>query len=171
MIPQSRMSVHIPPLLDQLKKQYGQVSIVETGTIRNTNVRYATGDGWSTYWIAKWVKENNGTFVSIDIDPITAQNFMVRHDLQNSVKFYRGNSLLLLPQIVGPIHFVLLDSANDAKHILKEFKLVEGSATIIVIDDVIMDSPDVVKGHQVVPYAQARGHRVELKDRLAIIRL
>lgn len=166
-VPQSRMSRQLLPILDSLKTKYHPLRIVETGSIRNPNVRYATGDGWSTFWIAKWVSQNGGSFTSIDLDTQPAYNFLLRRGLHKHVTLKRGSSLDILPTI-DFAHLILLDSANDADLVLAEFKLVESKAKIIIIDDVIMDSQEVVKGHKVVPYAKEKYH-VEIKDRLAIV--
>lgn len=167
-VPISRM-INLIPILNTLKQKEDLI-IVETGAIRNPNLKYAVGDGWSTYWIAKWVKENGGKFISIDLDTRVAKEFITKLGLQNFVNFLEGNSLELLPTLPTQVSLVLLDSANDADHILAEFLLIENRARVCVIDDTIMGSTEVVKGQKVIPYAQKK-YNIKFKDRLAIIEL
>lgn len=168
----SRMA-RLPQYLDELKNKFGTINCLETGTIRNTANEYREGDGWSTWHIAKWIKHNGGNFMSIDLYTGVADRFLRQKGLQDYVKLVQKDSLQAIAAVTVPLHFVLLDSANDADLILDEFRLVEPKVVkggIVVIDDVIMDDIHVVKGHKVVPYARKKGYGVMIKDRLAVVR-
>lgn len=164
-----------------LEKEIGEavkgtgLVIVETGTIRNAAPQYATGDGHSTLGIAEAIaKHRNGKhrFYSIDLDVSVADSVLEEHGLRKYVVLIKGNSLEELRRF-DRIDFAYLDSANDAAHILAEFKIVEGKANggmTVVVDDVYMNSSDVVKGHLVVPYAISKGYSVEIRDGQAVIK-
>lgn len=167
----SRMK-KLPELLDTLSFQ--RINILETGTIRNVNPEYAIGDGHSTLWIAKWIREQDKpvNFYSIDKDVSVAYKYLQELGYLPEVNLIKSNSLIWLDKYIPPeVHFALLDSANDAQNTLNEFKLVEPRMVkggIVVIDDVIMHSKDVKKGHKVIPYAQTK-YRVEVVNRLGIV--
>lgn len=167
----SRMTI-IPTYLTALKARFGLLNIVETGTIRNTNKDYVEGDGHSTLHIAEWIKHNGGNFTSIDLYTEVAKRYLTSHNLQNFVKFEQGDSRRILAEMTKPLHFVLLDSANDVDVILGEFKLVEPLVVdggIVMVDDVYMDSVNVVKGHKVIPYAREKYRVYLIGNGLAVI--
>lgn len=168
----SRM-LRLPQLLDVLKERFDKLTIVETGTIRNVSEPYREGDGWSTLHIARWLVNNPGhSFTTIDLDTSVAENFLRTKRLNQYVNFVQADSLTALPKLPDTLHFVLLDSANDAKLTLAEFIIVEQRIPrggIVVIDDVIMDSKEVLKGHLVIPYVKNAGYKVVIANRLGIV--
>lgn len=160
----SRMTAIIP-YLNKLKQTYPVLNILETGTIRNTAAEYVTGDGHSTVHIAEWVKLHGGRFTSIDLYTGVADRYLSELGLRDNVTLVQSNSLLAIAAVTTPLHFVLLDSANNADLILAEFRLVAPKVVkggIVMIDDVNMTSVSIVKGHKVVPYAREQGYTVEL---------
>ena len=170
----SRMTI-IPKYLDELKLRFDcPLTIIETGTIRNTAPQYHDGDGHSTLYIAAWVKLNGGNFYSIDLYTGTCEEYLSMVGLDSHVKFRQQDSITAINDIKAPIHFALLDSANVAQLTLDEFKAIESKlipGSTVIIDDVIMDSKDVVKGHKVVPYIKEKGYPYVIQDRLCIIRI
>lgn len=159
------MSRFVKNVIPLLKKD---MLVVETGTIRNTKPEYADGDGWSTLHLAEW---GLGDIFSIDLDVSICREFLTERGLIDRVHLMQGSSLDNLIHF-SDIDLAYLDSANDAELILAEFKLVEtrmAKGGIVVIDDVLMDDREVVKGHLVVPYARQK-YQVELKNRMAIVR-
>lgn len=173
----TRMQQTIIPLLNQLRQRNvsKQLHILETGTIRNTNPEYRVGDGWSTYYIAQWVADNPPVrFLSIDLDVSVMTRFMRNQGLIDYVTPVQSDSVAFLSTFRQPIDFLLLDSANDADVILNEFRAAESklvAGSVVVIDDVMMQSKDVVKGHKIVPYLQAKygNAAVKLTDRMAYL--
>jgi len=170
-----RIGLLLEELIRKLDTDKGLV-IVETGTIRNAADQYANGDGHSTYHIALLMKDRRADkhrFYSLDHETAVANAFLIEKGLREFVTLVRGDSLQELARF-SAIDFAYLDSANDAAHILAEFKIVEkkmvpGNA-VVVIDDVCMGSKAVVKGHLVIPYAREKGYDVLIRDGQAVIK-
>lgn len=156
-----------------------KLDIVETGTIRGDGDNYAQNDGWSTVTFAEWVKKNGGSFTSIDLDVSTAEKVLKRKKLRDHVQLVQGHSLEALAAIVqdnaiadpddaeqvGALDVAFLDSDNDASLIFHEYLIVKKvmrSPGLIIVDDVDIVSTEVVKGHEILPYARANGipHRI-----------
>lgn len=156
--------------LEELQESRGDLVIVEIGTIRNVTSAYEEGDGHSTRLIAEFIRDSgrNHSFTSIDLETNVARGYLERLHLSQYVTLVEGNSLDVLPTI-NQADVVYLDGANDAEAVLKEFKIVENIPhVVVVVDDVDMDSAEVVKGHEVVPYAQDK-YDVTIKGRQARI--
>lgn len=165
----SRFNQQVLPILRQMESK--NLVVVETGTIRNTKLEYADGDGWSTLHLAKWNLGKNHQIYSIDLYTEVCERFLAENHLSDRIILKQGSSLDHLATF-DQIDFAYLDSANDAQLILDEFQLVENRMSkggVVVVDDVIMNSKDVVKGHLVVPYARKK-YDVTLLNRQAVIR-
>lgn len=167
----------INELRDTLKRN---VTIVETGSMRNTTVSatldYRRGDGWSTFYIARYCMLNPGNvFYSIDLDTSIARAFLQKHGLiggkDDYCYFYEGDSRVVLAELlkhgVRP-DIVYLDSANDADLILAEFKLVEPYAKIIIVDDVDPANTELQKGLKVLPYIENKYLYKQLERQLKV---
>ena len=141
-------------IIKELEKLGENPTIIETGTIRNTKQEYAEGDGHSTLHIARWIKENGGTFHSIDLHIATSMKYITQLGLAKYVNYHQGNSLNVLPKLKGDLYY--LDSANDADLILEEFKLVEPHAKTVIIDDVDPNNPELQKGLKVISYIDGK---------------
>jgi predicted O-methyltransferase YrrM len=161
--------------LNQLKQIYGDVVVVETGSIRNVKPEYIVGDGHSTHLIAQWIKANGGNFFSIDLDTSVAKKYLTELNLINWVQLIQMNSVNFLNKLKQDgvkLNLAYLDSANDPDLILAEFKIVESMMTpegIIIIDDCIPDHPELLKGNAAIPYAKSQGYKVNLKARQGVI--
>ena len=153
------------------------LDILETGTIRGAGENYQRGDGWSTITFAEYVKANGGTVTSVDLNIDTAATVLKAHRLASNVKLVKSSSVDLLetmaakksPTSKGVLDVAFLDSENDAELTLREFRTVSllmRSPGLIMIDDVDMASKEVVKGHQVVPWLDAKGvtYRIVQRD-------
>lgn len=170
----TRASVVVDYIKELEENLQRDLVIVETGTIRNTDEIYKEGDGWSTYYICRYLKESNYNhkFYSIDLDVSISRKFLTEQGLVEYVNLLAEHSVTALSSF-RHIDLAYLDSANNAELILMEFKRVENSLSksgVVIVDDVIMDSELIVKGHKVVPYATEKGFTVEIKNRQAIIR-
>lgn len=168
----SRMKT-LPTILAELHKTFGPLTIIETGTIRNMAPEYHAGDGWSTVYISEFVRAHGGDFTSVDLDISTAKKMLGSLDLAGYCKLVQYDSLMWLrDKAPQGIHFALLDSANDANHTFREFELVRPKMVaggIIVIDDVIPGSREVVKGQRVYSLVQRKGLKHKLDGRLLFI--
>lgn len=154
----------------ELEDKMGKLIIVETGTIRNAASQYVIGDGYSTEIIARYIKnsEHKHDFYSVDLDISVCQKYLQNRSLLSYVKLVQSDSINFL-QNFGKVDFAYLDSGNDAQLILNEFKLVEGTAKIVVIDDCVPGSHELLKGNLVIPYVKAKGYRFQLTNRQGII--
>lgn len=154
------------------------LDILETGTIRNTGEQYRVNDGWSTLTFAEDVAAYGGSLTAIDLDVSAAQQVINDHELWACVTFHQGHSIAVLAGMLaassamdgvgGVTDVALLDSDNDASLILHEYMIVRymmRSPGVIMVDDVDMSSTGVTKGHQIVPYLDARGipYRTEMR--------
>lgn len=164
------------------------LSIVETGTIRNTGENYRVNDGWSTLTFAEDIQGHGGSLVTIDLDVSAAREVLTSRGLDYVVSFHEGHSIDALSGMlanaygsakrtsggkltlggVGFVDVAFLDSDNDAALILHEYLLVRRmvrSPGLIMVDDVDMRSTDVVKGHGIVKWLEAEGTPYRLEKR------
>lgn len=155
--------------LDAFRERSGrnQLDILETGTIRGAGDNHKQGDGWSTVTFAEYAKVNGGSVTSIDLNIDTAIQVLKTHRLASQVKLIKGMSVEIIQAmtarkgrpISGSLDVVLLDSGNDAALTLREYLAVKPlmrSPGLVIVDDVDMESEEVVKGHEIVPFIQAR---------------
>ena len=162
-----------------------ELDIVETGTIRGDGENYRINDGWSTLTFAEWAKENGGQVTSIDLDVSTAKRVLEDRELLAQVTLMQGHSVDVLSTIVaqawghvkknnkgvpvsldeGFFDVAFLDSDNNGALIFHEYLVVKKivrSPGLIIVDDVDITSTEVVKGHEILPWAQANNipHRI-----------
>lgn len=158
--------------LNRLQPIYGNLTIIETGTIRNVDPEYILGDGHSTHLVAQWVSKNGGNFYSIDLDISIAHTYLKKLGLRKHVNLRAGDSTEILQTFNTPVHLVYLDSGNDADLILSEFKAIENLVVnegVVIVDDCEPGSDELLKGNAVIPYAKTKGYKVNLKPRQAVI--
>ncbi len=139
--------------------------IVETGTIRE-DVPPPYPDGHSARMFGKFVADHGGAFYSIDND-IEAVNVCRRimereYPDNDNINIVHSDSVEFLEKFGWPIDVLYLDSANDAKLILKEAKTAIGNLhrnSVILIDDVVALNPEMGlrKGELVTPYLEKQG--------------
>jgi hypothetical protein len=154
-----------------LELKYGDLVIVETGTIRNAASRYMLGDGYSTEIIARYLKASQykHEFYSVDLNTYTAQQYLKNRNLLVQVNLVQSDSVAFLQNFGKTINLAYLDSDNDATLALQEFQAIEGKMRgVVIMDDCDMDSHELVKGHLVIPYAQGK-YKVELFERQGVI--
>lgn len=155
--------------------QHTALDIIETGTIRSSEERYRTGDGWSTLAIAKYVQEHGGTATSVDLDVSTAREVLANHpgQLDQYVNLIEGHSIQVLTRLAmsgRKFDVALLDSDNDSQLILDEYLVVSAMLRrpgVLMVDDVDLDSSLVVKGHKLVPWLESEGVPYEITQREA----
>lgn len=131
----------------------GPIRIVETGTIRGDSEHSRTGDGWSTEFFAKRIRDLYqrdphavASFcASIDLDCRVAQTVLERLHLDPFVTLITAYSITGLMTwahyVPGVIDVVLLDSDNDATLIFSELLVamqIVRPGGLILIDDVRM---------------------------------
>lgn len=151
------------------------LSILETGTIRNEGEQYQMNDGWSTVTFAEDVRDNGGSFRSIDLHIGASENVLSSLGLREYVQLYKGYSvdvlagMLELADTVRPaFDVVLLDSDNDGVLILDEFFAVRrmmNPGALLLVDDVDLQSTGVVKGHMIAPWLDSVGATYRIETR------
>lgn len=149
------------------------LDIIETGTIRGAEDRYRTGDGWSTIAFAEHVRNNAGSFTSIDLDVSTARAVLADHldHLDRYVNLVEGHSIQVLAHAAASGQrpdVVLLDSDNDSQLILHEYLIVSAMLNrpgLLIVDDVDLESELIVKGHKLVPWLDREGVLYEIVQR------
>lgn len=150
-----------------------RLDILETGTIRGTTENYRVGDGWSTITFAEHVKANSGSLTSIDLDISNAELVLKDKRLTKYVNLIKGSSVQEINALASgktratkrSVDVAFLDSGNDASLTFSEYLTVREimrTPGLIIVDDVDMNSHEVVKGHEIVPFLQAQGieHRI-----------
>lgn len=157
---------------DRIKRD--DLNILETGTIRGATDNYRTGDGWSTLAFADHVRDHGGSFTSIDLDIDVSQAVVAEHELTDYVKLVKGYSIDVLANMVRwnsvQLDVVLLDSDNDSNLILHEYLVVRQlirPGGIVLVDDVSLESTDILKGHTIVPWFDTYGTKYRIETRHA----
>lgn len=158
--------------LDAFRTKTGraELSILETGSIRNTGEEYHQNDGWSTLTFAEYVRDNGGSLISIDLDTAAADEVLTRHDVRRFVMLVEGDSVETIGRLKPStaLDVVLLDSENDAELIMREFIAVKERTVrpaLFLVDDVEPGSTSVVKGHQILPWLTEAGVPYRLERR------
>ena len=152
-------------LLKEYHVRFGDFTIVETGTIRDTSARYELGDGHSTKHICTFVKEHpHCVFYSIDLHTDVCNDYLKKKNLRQYVQLIEGNSLDILPTLSFDIAY--LDSDNDSELIFKEFVIAKNKGVkLIIVDDVDPSNPELKKGIQVMEYLDAHNLKYQLLPR------
>tara|TARA_Y100000004_G_scaffold18581_1_gene19137 strand:+ start:661 stop:1206 length:546 start_codon:yes stop_codon:yes gene_type:complete len=107
--------------------------IGEVGCARDPNGR--AGDGWSTFFWAKYLNKCGGELHCCDINQealdfvkssIPENNFKMNLHLMDGVKFLQENK---------PFDFVYLDGGNDPNQTKEQFITIKDETDIILVDD------------------------------------
>lgn len=144
------------------------LKLIETGCMRDLSLDSEFSDGWSTLYIARWVKNHpECDFHSVDLSANSIElahtaleaeglaKFCTFH-LQDSIKFL-GNQTW--------IDFAFLDSSDGLEHGLQEFRLaVSAGASLIMMDDI------QTKAAWAVKEARKFGWDVSYASRYAVLR-
>lgn len=164
----------ISDALAELRRRTGwdSLNILETGTIRNTEEEYHTGDGWSSLAFAEDVETNGGSLTSIDLDISHAQKVLGDRDLLAGVHLLTGYSIDVMGRMLAKknrYEVIFLDSDNDAQLILHELmlaRLMSRKGTLLMLDDIdLSGNSDAVKGLRAIPYLEAAGIDYKILDR------
>lgn len=151
------------------------LNILETGTIRNEGQQYQQNDGWSTVTLAEDVRDNGGSLTSLDLSVSASNNVLTSLGLREFVTLVEGYSVDTLAgmldyerQFRPQFDVVLLDSDNDGNLILHEFMVVRrmmAPGSLLLIDDVDLQSTGVVKGHAIAPWLEHHdiSYRIETR--------
>lgn len=160
-------------LLSELEDMFGDITIIEIGTIRNTSEAHAEGDGHSTRYIAEYVRDamNTHTFHSVDIKPDVCRKYLKELKLDKFVKLHRCAGADFLETFTDVAHLIYLDGENDAHNTLVQFLhareiLVDGG--IILIDDCFPESTEVVKAHEVLKHLVETKQHYEIENNMLI---
>ncbi len=135
-----------------------ELQILETGSIRQDTEAHRLGDGWSTLAFAENVIKHGGHVTSVDLDVSTARQVLTREGVIDDVTLRQGHSIDWMASMLGSgqrFDVILLDSDNDAQLILHEFMIAQKLLQrpgLIMVDDVVPGSKEVVKGHQLLPW-------------------
>lgn len=144
-------------LHDRLQRR---LVIFETGTIRSKKSEYHEGDGWSTFYIARRCRTARHKFYTIDLDTTVVTKFLWEKGLKPFVHIIEGDSVENLEMLINDMNiipdFVYLDSANDKNLIMEEFLTVADYAHVVMIDDCDLDSTELLKCHEAIPYAERK---------------
>ncbi len=174
----TRMQCGTPPgiiLQRVLDEMYdgNPLMIVETGTIRNTNVVAEFSDGWSTLHIARWVAEHSTEgptdceFHSVDLNANAielAHQMLEQEHLARFCTFHVQDSLKYLGSLTW-VDFVLLDSCDGLQHGVDEFRLAASAgASVIVMDDY------QTKAVWAVNEARETGWKYEQRGRYSVLK-
>lgn len=140
--------------------------IVETGCLRDTDPAACFSDGWSTYYIACWVRDHPGSFFSsVELDQenfFTCAQFLSGKNLfTDRVTLVSGDSLEFLQDKEADVY--LLDSCDGFEHGLEEFKAaMEHKPKAILMDD--LES----KGRYAKEYAEKLNIPIQQIDRYTV---
>lgn len=115
------------------------IRIVETGCMRDLSTTSETSDGWSTLYIARWVKEHpDCIFDSVDLNIGAielAHTALEAEGLAKYCNFHLQDSIKYLSSQTW-IDIAYLDSCDGLEHGLAEFRLAASTgASLIILDD------------------------------------
>lgn len=167
-------AINLVTLLRRLEFEFQRsLKIIETGTIRALGLQYEEGDGHSTRYIAEFINRSiyAHEFYSVDLDISTAKKYLSQLGLLKYVGLVQSDSIVFLTK-QQDVDFVYLDSANDPDHILAEFLTIKDSVNlggIVVIDDCIPVSHEVLKCHKVLPWLQEHNQKYEIIGRHLVV--
>lgn len=144
------------------------IKIFETGTMRDLAVDAEYGDGWSTLYIARWIKKHPGSsFESCDlnINAIELAHLALESEgLADCCTFRCQDSLKFLSNISWA-DFIFLDSCDGLDHGIQEFRLAASTgARLIVMDDYSSKALKAVKE------ARELGWQVSFAGRYSLLR-
>lgn len=141
--------------------------IIETGCMRDLGFMAEYGDGWSTINIARWLRDHQGTFESVDLDvnaielahaALEAEGLAkyCTFRLQDSIKFLSAQTWL---------DVAYLDSCDGLEHGLQEFRLAASAgARLVIMDDFS------TKASFAFNEAKKLGWNVSAVDRYSVLR-
>lgn len=150
---------------------WGDLHILETGTIRQDTEAHRLGDGWSTLAFAKEVQLRGGHVTSIDLHTDTANEVLEREGVLEHVTLREGYSIEWMASALAAgqqFDVILLDSENDPQLILHEFMVAQKLLSrpgLILVDDVVPGSSTVVKGQLLLPWLIARDQHYRITSR------
>lgn len=155
--------------LAELRTKLGRddLTMLETGAIRSSEIRFRDGDGWSTVALASNVKVHGGQTTSVDLDTSVASQVLASHGLGDCARLIDAHSIDTLAGFLAEgrkFDFILLDSDNDAALILHEWYLAKrlvNPGGIIMVDDVEPGSKEVLKGNDLIPHLNL--HKIPYK--------
>ncbi len=137
-------------------------------------------EGASTLYFARWCREANRKFISIDVEIDHLENARrLLNEQELEAELVHADGQEAISNLSVPIGLLYLDGSNDPNDTLEQFKAAEDKLTaraIVAIDDVQqIDSNSMGKGESAIPYARERGWEVELLDtdpgyRMAVLR-
>lgn len=184
------LKAELATLRERLADPAAALDILETGTIRDPGKNYQANDGWSTLTFAEDVAEHGGTLTAIDLDTTAATIVLTAYGLgeRDNITLLQGHSIETLAGVLanayartektntgelllggdGFLDVAFLDSDNHGALILHEYLVVRHlmrAPGLIMVDDVDMESADVTKGHQIVPWLDAHGIPYRLEKR------
>lgn len=134
------------------------LNILETGTIREDTSAHQQGDGWSTLAFAQDAHLTGGHVTSVDLRTEVADQVLTDRGMRSYATLEQGYSVAVMAELLARGHrydVILLDSENDAQLTLHEFFLalqLIRRPGLLLVDDVVLGSSTVVKGHQLVPW-------------------
>jgi predicted O-methyltransferase YrrM len=151
---------------------WGPLHILETGTIRNSDEEYRTGDGWSTLAFAEDIAVHGGTLTSVDLDTTHAEKVLEDQGQMEQVNLLTGYSIDVLGRMLAKkqrYDVIFLDSDNDSQLILHELmlaRLMARRGALLMLDDIDLEGrSDAVKGLRAIPYLEAAGIEYKILTR------
>ncbi|MGH9351743.1 MAG: class I SAM-dependent methyltransferase [Terriglobia bacterium] len=159
-------------------KQGVRLGIVETGTLRSVAMPSLIGDGWSTFYVAEWIRRScpSAFFMSVDASEQavkTCRELLAREGLDQYVQHWCMHSKELA-RMTMPVDLAFLDSSDDPQNQLEEFLALERNfrkPAICVLDDIYETQDGGNKGAKLIPHLQKQGLRVERLGRMAVTEL
>lgn len=131
-------AAHLIPVLNALEAEKQRpLRIVEVGSIRGDHWR---ADGWSTLYIAEFIRSSkyDHVFTTIDRKTEVVRRVLERNGVSTLVDVVEGQAQEVLQSLTGPVDFFYLDGASDANQQLREFR----RAKKIAADDAVFMTDD-----------------------------
>lgn len=159
-------------------KQGLRLGVVETGTLRSVAGPSLVGDGWSTFYVAEWIRRNcpSTMFMSVDASEQAVKicrELLAREGLDQYVQHWCMHSKELA-RMTMPVDLAFLDSSDDPQNQLDEFMALERNfrqPAVCVLDDIYDTQDGGNKGAKLIPHLQKQGLRVERLGRMAVAEL
>ena len=115
------------------------IRIIETGCMRDLATIAEYGDGWSTLYIARWVREHpDSEFHTCDLNINSIELGHAALEAEGLAKYCTFHCQDSLKYLAAQswVTFAFLDSCDGLDHGLQEFRLAASAgASLIVMDD------------------------------------
>ena len=164
-IQQQKMSIEHPllrdPVFNRVLDSFDKrpIRVFQVGAIESLDTKYRVGSGWSDMLFGKYITENGGDILIVDIDiNHLANSFLLAFNLQYPIQLRYGDAI---DHIETGFDIYYLDGADEPlgnKQTLEQFKKIENTKSMVIVDDI------KTKGVDLIEYLNQKGIEFETHE-------